>query len=122
MFSAFALIATVVVIPIVSIYLMIEAPDLLRGLMRLVPPRARPATSRVLHDLDRVLGGFIRGQVIVGLVIGTTITVVLLLMHVRYAVLIGVVAGIFDIIPFVGSLVAFVPSVRSRCRTGGSTR
>ncbi len=116
--SAFALIATVVVIPIVSIYLMIEAPDLLGGFMRLVPPRARPATTRVLHDLDRVLGGFIRGQVVVGLVIGTTITVVLLLMHVRYAVLIGVVAGIFDIIPFVGSLVAFVPSVALALQDG----
>jgi len=109
--STFSLIATVVVIPIVSIYLMIEAPELLHGVMRLVPPRARPKASRVLHDLDRALGGFIRGQMLVGLVIGATITVVLLLMHVRYAVLIGVVAGLFDIIPFVGSLVAFVPSV-----------
>jgi len=109
--SAFALIATVVVIPVVSIYLILEAPGLLHGFMRLVPPRARPKMSRVLFDLDRVLGGFIRGQMLVGLVIGTAITVVLLLMHVRYAVLIGVVSGLFDIIPFVGSLVAFVPSV-----------
>jgi predicted PurR-regulated permease PerM len=108
--STFALIATVVVIPIVSIYLMIEAPEILGYVMRLVPPRARPRTTRILHDLDLVLGGFIRGQMLVGLVIGATITIVLLLMHVRYAVLIGVVAGLFDIIPFVGSIVAFVPS------------
>jgi predicted PurR-regulated permease PerM len=109
--STFALIATVVVIPVISIYLILEAPDLLHGFMRLVPPRARPKTSRILRDLDRVLGGFIRGQMLVGLVIGAAITIVLLLMHVRYAVLIGVVAGLFDIIPFVGSLVAFVPAV-----------
>ncbi|HMD01508.1 MAG TPA: AI-2E family transporter, partial [Candidatus Baltobacteraceae bacterium] len=108
--STFVLLATVVVIPIVSVYLMMETPDILGGFMRAVPPRARPKTEQVLRDLNGVLGGFIRGQVLVGAVIGAAITLALLATHVRYAVLIGVIAGIFDIIPYVGAIVAFIPS------------
>jgi predicted PurR-regulated permease PerM len=108
--STFAVLATVVIIPVISVYLLFEAPDLLRILMDAVPPRARPKTAAVLHDLDKVLGGFIRGQLLVGATIGTLITIVLLLFRVKYGLLIGVAAGLFDIIPYVGALVAFVPA------------
>ena len=109
--SAVGLIATVVVIPVLSIYLMIEAPDLIRALLRVLPVRAQPKAAAVLDDLDKVLGGFIRGQITVGATIGACITIALLILHVKYAVLIGVTAGIFDIIPYVGALVGFVPAV-----------
>jgi predicted PurR-regulated permease PerM len=109
--SVVGLLATVVVIPVLSVYLMIEAPDLIRTALRAVPPRAQPETLALLRDLDRVLGGFIRGQITVGAVIGACITIALLILHVKYAVLIGVAAGIFDIIPYVGPLVGFIPAV-----------
>jgi len=108
--STFAVLATLVIIPVISVYLLFEAPDLLRILMDAVPPRARPRTAAVLHDLDKVLGGFIRGQLLVGATIGTLITIVLLIFRVKYGLLIGVAAGVFDIIPYVGALVAFVPA------------
>jgi predicted PurR-regulated permease PerM len=109
--SAVGLVATVVVIPVISAYLMIEAPDLIRAALRALPPRAQPEAVAILRDVDRVLGGFIRGQLTVGATIGACITLALLILHVKYAVLIGVVAGIFDVIPYVGAIVGFVPSV-----------
>ncbi len=109
--SMVALIATVVVIPVMSVYLMLEAPNMLATALRVVPPKWRPEAASLLHDLDRVLGGFIRGQILVGVVIGSCITIALLFLHVKYAVLIGVAAGIFDVIPYVGALVGFVPAV-----------
>jgi predicted PurR-regulated permease PerM len=108
--STFAVLATVVVIPVISIYLLFEAPDLMQAAMNAIPPRARPKAAAVLHDLDEVLGGFIRGQLLVGATIGTLITLVLLVFKVKYGVLIGVAAGLFDVIPYVGALVAFVPA------------
>jgi predicted PurR-regulated permease PerM len=109
--SVVGIVATVVVIPVLSVYLLFEAPDLNAWFMRVLPARARPKAASIVHDLDRVFGGFIRGQLLVGLVIGACITVALLLLHVKYALLIGVVAGIFDIIPFVGAFVGAVPAV-----------
>lgn len=109
--SAFSLVATLVVIPILSIYLIVEAEDLTRAAVGLIPTKGRPETLRILADLDKVLGGFIRGQVIVGATIGTCITIGLLIMHVPYALLIGVSAGVLDVIPYIGALATFVPAV-----------
>lgn len=109
--SIVSIVATVVVIPVLSIYLMIEAPQFIASLIARLPPKARVKTAAILHDLDGALGGFIRGQLLVGATIGACITIALLILHVRYAVLIGVLAGLFDIIPYVGAIVGFVPSV-----------
>ncbi len=109
--SAVGLLATVIVIPVLSLYLLVEAPELIRDFMRVIPFSAQPKALALMHDLDNVLGGFIRGQLTVGATIGVCITIALLVLHVKYAVLIGVTAGLFDVIPFVGAIVGFVPSV-----------
>jgi len=109
--SAVGLLATIVVIPVLSLYLLIEAPELIAAFLRVVPLNGRPKALALMHDLDHVLGGFIRGQLTVGATIGVFITIALLVLHVKYAVLIGVTAGLLDVIPYVGALVGFVPSV-----------
>ena len=109
--SAVSLVATAVVIPVVSVYLMIEAPDLIDGLVARLPQRLQPKATAIVRDLDAALGGFIRGQLLVGATIGACIVIALLILHVRYAVLIGVTAGLLDVIPYVGAFVGFVPAV-----------
>lgn len=109
--SAVSVIATVVVIPVISAYLMLEHEMLLARAMRAIPPSAQPKVGSILRDLDGTLGGFIRGQFLVGAIVGALITIALLATHVKYAVLIGFVAGLLNIIPFVGAIVGFVPAV-----------
>ncbi len=109
--STVALLATVIVIPVISAYLMLEHEMLWHNLLGVIPPAAQPKVRAIAADLDGLLGGFIRGQFLVGAVVGTCITIVLLVTNVKYAVLIGVVAGLFNIIPFVGAIVGFVPAV-----------
>lgn len=109
--SFLSVFATLVVIPVISAYLMLEAEDIKRTFIAVVPPRARKKTLAIIADLDKVLGGFIRGQFLVGAIVGTCITVMLLLTRVKYAVLIGVAAGLLDIIPYVGAVAGFVPAV-----------
>ncbi len=117
--SAFSVVATLIVIPILSIYLIFEAEGLTTAAIGLIPMKARPETLRVLADLDRVLGGFIRGQVIVGATIGVCIAVGLSIMHVPYAILIGVAAGVLDVIPYIGAIATFVPGVALAYSSGG---
>jgi len=109
--SAVTVVATIVVIPVVSAYLIFEAPSLLEMVLRAVPPRNRRGARAIIADLDKALGGFIRGQFIIGAIVGSCITIALLVLHVRYAVLIGVGAGLLNVIPFVGAIVGFVPAV-----------
>ena len=109
--STVTIIATCIVIPVLSAYMMLDAENLKRYAIAAIPVKARPKTLAVVADLEKVLGGFIRGQFTVGATIGVCITVVLLLFHIKYAVLIGVFAGLFDVIPYIGAVVGFIPSV-----------
>jgi len=109
--STVTIIATCIVIPVLSAYMMLDAENLKRYAIAAIPMKRRPKTLAVVADLEKVLGGFIRGQFTVGATIGVCITIVLLLFHIKYAVLIGVFAGLFDVIPYVGAVVGFIPSV-----------
>lgn len=102
--------ALFVIIPVVAAYLMIEAEGLKRTLMGFIPQRAQPKTLKIIADLDHVVGGFIRGQLIVAAIVGTLVTLLLLGLHVQYAALIGAVAGILDVIPYIGAIAGWLPA------------
>jgi predicted PurR-regulated permease PerM len=77
----------------------------------LIPPAARPRTLAILADVNTTIGAFVRGQALDGLILGTLIAIMLGIMHVRYALLIGVAAGVLNLIPYVGALIGFIPAV-----------
>lgn len=102
--------ALFVIIPVVAAYFMLEAEDLKATFMGFIPQNAQPRTLKIISDLDRVVGGFIRGQIIVAAIVGTLVTLLLLGLHVQYAVLIGTIAGILDVIPYVGAIAGWLPA------------
>ena len=76
--------------------------------LRVVPRRYRRATISFMEDVDGVIGGFVRGQILLALAVGVAGTVVLLAVGVPYAVLLGLLAGIVSIVPLVGPVFAAV--------------
>lgn len=106
-----AAVASVIVVPVLAAYLLMDSENVKRNFIALIPERRRDATLQILGELETVIGGFIRGQLLVGLSIGIIITVALLLLRVPYAVLIGAIAGLLDFIPYVGPVLAFVPAL-----------
>ncbi len=112
--------ALFVVIPVVSVYLLLEADGIKSTFMGFIPKRAQPKTQAIIGDLDRVVGGFLRGQVIVAIIVGSLVTLLLFGLHVRYAVLIGVVAGVLDVIPYVGAIVGWLPAFLIALFTNGA--
>jgi predicted PurR-regulated permease PerM len=119
--STFSVIATVVIIPVLAAYMLLEAADVRRQLLGFFPPKRRPKVNTVIDELDGVVGGFIRGQLIDGAIVGTMIFVMLTIMHVPYAVLIGVSAGVLNFIPYAGAVIGFVPSVLLALAYNGPT-
>jgi predicted PurR-regulated permease PerM len=102
---------SIVIVPILSAYLLFDASDLRAAFLGFFPPALRPRTYAVLEDLNSVLGGFIRGQLLDGLIVGVLIWGMLTLNHVPFAFLIGVSAGVLNLVPYLGAIVGFVPSV-----------
>jgi predicted PurR-regulated permease PerM len=77
--------------------------------LRVVPARYRTATVSFMHDIDGVIGGFVRGQVLLAVAVGIAGTIVLLAVGVPYAILLGTIAGVVSIIPLVGPIAAALP-------------
>jgi predicted PurR-regulated permease PerM len=69
-----------------------------------VPPRHRKTVRLLALQINRAIGGFIRGQALVCMFLGTWYAVGLTLCGLNYGVLIGVIAGVLTVIPYVGSL------------------
>ncbi len=109
--SAVSVIAALIVVPILAAYMLMDASNVRRQVLGLFPLKRHAKVESVIDGLDGVIGGFIRGQLIDGAIVGVMIFVMLLIMHVPYALLIGVAAGILNFIPYAGSVIGFVPSV-----------
>jgi predicted PurR-regulated permease PerM len=108
--GGFAAVTTFVIIPLVTAYLLMDLEHLQNGLRSVVPSRHWRGLIEVLRDIDGVVGGFIRGQLLVALSVGVLITIALLILHVPYPFFFGLIAAIGDLVPYVGALLAFVPA------------
>jgi predicted PurR-regulated permease PerM len=95
----------------VAAYLLIDAARVMGFLRSLVPEARRTAFDELTHHVDRGLSGVIRGQLIICVVNGVLTTVGLFVFHVKYALLLGMVAGAMSFIPVFGSILSSVPIV-----------
>jgi predicted PurR-regulated permease PerM len=117
--SVASVITGLIIVPVLAAYILFDFERLRRAALSLVPERRRQSVLDVLEDIDSVLSGFIRGQIIVGAIIAVVVTVMLLVLHVKYALLIGIFAGITDIIPYVGAIAGAIPAVIIALFTNG---
>ncbi|MBV9439060.1 MAG: AI-2E family transporter [Candidatus Eremiobacteraeota bacterium] len=109
--STFSVLATLIVIPVLAAYMLLDAVNIKAAFLGLLPPKHVPKAEMIIAELGNVVGGFIRGQLIDGSILGAMLTVMLFALHVPYALLIGVVSGALNFIPYAGALIAFVPAV-----------
>lgn len=114
-----AIVALFIVVPMVTAYLLLDLDNLKAGLAAVVPPQRWRATMSLLADIDGVIGGFIRGQLLVALFVGVLITLALLLLRVPYPYLFGLLAFLGDLIPYVGAVLAFLPAFLSAVLNNG---
>ena len=94
--------------PLVFLFLLGDAGEIKRGLLSAVPnPLFEPAL-RVLEDLDRALGSYMRGIFLERALLGLSVTVLLVIVAVapRWAIVIGIFTGATNVVPFMGTSVA----------------
>jgi predicted PurR-regulated permease PerM len=88
--------------PLLALYLLIDLPNLSRSLLGLVPPRHRDEVMDLGSKVGRAVGGFFRGQLLVALLVGILSSVGFWVIGLRFWLVIGAIAGFFNIIPLVG--------------------
>jgi predicted PurR-regulated permease PerM len=96
---------------VIAAYLVIDARDVGRTLLALLPPSLRPTALRLTPTVMNRIGGYVRGQIVSSVCVGALIAIALTLLGVRYSLLIGAMAAAFNIVPFVGATLAAVLAV-----------
>jgi predicted PurR-regulated permease PerM len=109
--STLAVLASLILVLAVAVYVSVNPGLYHAGLMHLFPHRSRRRAGEVLSAVATTLRRWLVSQLIAMLVIGVVTTVVLLLLGVRAAVALGVIAGVLEFIPFVGPVLSAVPAV-----------
>lgn len=89
-------------IPVVTFYFMRDWDDMMAAIQRLLPRSVAPTVVRLARESDAVLGGFIRGQLSVMLLLGVIYAVGLSFIGLDLAILIGVIAGLVSFVPYLG--------------------
>lgn len=104
--SMLGALAGLLLVPVFAAYLLYDFDRITAGIGALVPVRYRSEVVAIARDVDEILGEFIRGQLIVMLMLAVLYSIAYSLLGVRLALLIGVVAGFLSFIPYVGGGVA----------------
>lgn len=97
-----ALIGNAVLVPAVLFYLLMDWPQLSARLHRLIPPRLRARVQSFLSDCDEMLGQYLRGQLLVMVILAVYYSVGLALFRFDLAVPVGVFTGLAVFIPYLG--------------------
>lgn len=96
------------IIPVYLFYLLRDFDRMREGILDLLPLRHRPEIVDLARQVDGVLGGFIRGQLTVCLILGVLYSAGLLAIGVDLALMIGLVSGLAFIIPYLGTILGIV--------------
>jgi predicted PurR-regulated permease PerM len=91
--------------PVMAFYLLVDLPRLRRGAMALVPPARREEVTGLMDRIGQAVGGFFRGQLLVALFVGVASSVGLWAIGLPFWLLVGMVAGVFNLVPLVGPFI-----------------
>ncbi|HUF38150.1 MAG TPA: AI-2E family transporter [Anaerolineales bacterium] len=96
---------------LIGFFWALEGYQVVRTLLRLVPPGRRAAVLGFLVDAERKLGGFIRGQGILSLTVGAAAFVAYSLIGLPNAFVLAIIAGLFELVPYFGPVLGAIPAL-----------
>lgn len=109
--NIFSNIVSIVLIPIYTFYFLKDTTYFKRKVLLSVPRGIRNEVISIFNDINKLLNNFIRGQLVVAALVGMLSIIALLILKVEFALLIGAIAGISNVIPYFGPIMGAIPGV-----------
>jgi predicted PurR-regulated permease PerM len=97
--------------PIIAFYLLVDLPKIKRGAKALIPHRRRGEAESILDRIGKAVGGFFRGQLLVSLFVGVASAIALWIVGLPFWAVVGLVTGVFNLIPLVGPFIGGIVAV-----------
>ncbi|HEX6510620.1 MAG TPA: AI-2E family transporter, partial [Chloroflexota bacterium] len=105
------IIIDILAVIVISLYLLIDGPRIRHNILRVVPDSQRNRVLFIDATLRTVVGGYVRGQLLLALTIGLMASAGCFLLGVRYPLVIGLIAGFFELVPMLGPILGAVPAI-----------
>lgn len=100
-----------IVSPVVAFYLLLDWDRMIAVLDSWLPRQHAPVIRQMSKDIDKVLAGFVRGQMTVGMILGIFYATALALVGLQFGIVVGLLAGLLTFIPYVGSTLGGTASI-----------
>lgn len=98
----------VITIIFLTYFMLLEGPRTIAGILGLLPETARPRYERVGRDIYRAISGYVTGNLLISLVAGVLSTIVLFAVGSEFAVALGLLVAVLDLIPLAGATLAAI--------------
>ncbi|MCL7453185.1 MAG: AI-2E family transporter [Anaerolineae bacterium] len=100
-----------IVIPFWLFYILHDESQLKTGVANAVPEQARADATCAVRLIDDILSAYIRGQLLLVLFVGGMATIAMFIIGVPFALVLGLIAGLFEILPYIGPILGAIPAI-----------
>ncbi|OLC29282.1 MAG: hypothetical protein AUH31_07305 [Armatimonadetes bacterium 13_1_40CM_64_14] len=104
-------IATLITILFMAFYMLVQGPALREGFLALFPRRDRARAADIIDQIGAKFGGWVRGQLLLGLIIGIAAGVGMAAIQMPYPYLLGIIAGVLELVPMLGPTLGSIPAI-----------
>ncbi|WP_089751062.1 AI-2E family transporter [Candidatus Frackibacter sp. WG13] len=102
---------SLVMAPILAFYMLKDIDLIKKNMWSLVPKAYRKEVKQLLKKIDDVLRGYLKGQLLVSIVVGLLLSLGFYILKVKFYLLIGIFAGIMNLIPYLGVVLGILPAL-----------
>jgi len=106
--SVISIVLATITIAFLTFFMLLEGPRWMDRFYGLLPPESRPRWENVCQQIYRTVGGYVTGNLLISLIAGSSTTIVLTIMGVPFAIALGLVVAILDLIPLAGATIAAI--------------
>lgn len=102
---------TFIIILVLTFYMVVEEEKVRKSFRHLAPPEYQPYIFHLIKKIQNKMGDWLRAQLILSSLIGVMVFIGLSLLGVKYAILLALLAALFEIVPYVGPVAAVIPAL-----------
>ncbi|MDD3012142.1 MAG: AI-2E family transporter [Candidatus Gastranaerophilales bacterium] len=96
---------------VLVLFLLLDRDELKEGFLKFFPEHMRNRTENITATIAKKVGGYVRGQILLMFMVGLFTALGLFILDIKFALLLGLIAGVLEIIPIVGPIFSAIPAI-----------
>src|SRR5699024_1778557 len=109
--KVFDLIVFFTVVPVLTFYYLKDYEKIKSWLKQWIPAKYRQQSAKIVHAIDASLGNYFRGLLLVSSFVSFATWIVFQILNIKYALLLAIIMGLTNIIPYFGPIIGAIPAV-----------